>query len=161
MDATKAAALAKAEVGQEWSERYTSLSGAKDEEIVNLKDKYEFLLKSKGEKLRKFVDEYEEYKAASEEIAAQLREEVQLLYEYTERLTHVMERIECGMYPVRDRGGIKSVRAVTFSFLCPLLEKYGTFIARCNALIEKVSSFRCSFRLKTNQARCRSTAARS
>eukprot|EP01052_Picozoa_sp_SAG31_P030738 SAG31_NODE_3179_length_4583_cov_1.884478_6_plen_364_part_00 len=31
------------------------------------------------------------------------------------------------------------VRAVTFSFLCPLLEKYGTFIARCNALIEKVS----------------------
>eukprot|EP01052_Picozoa_sp_SAG31_P009190 SAG31_NODE_478_length_15144_cov_15.165769_12_plen_198_part_00 len=35
-----------------------------------------------------------------------------------------------------------SVRVVTFSFLCPLLEKYGTFIARCNALIEKVSSFR-------------------
>eukprot|EP01052_Picozoa_sp_SAG31_P067914 SAG31_NODE_26720_length_437_cov_1.529586_1_plen_52_part_10 len=24
-------------------------------------------------------------------------------------------------------------------FLCPLLEKYGAFIARCNALIEKVS----------------------
>eukprot|EP01052_Picozoa_sp_SAG31_P003287 SAG31_NODE_125_length_23649_cov_7.156202_5_plen_558_part_00 len=36
------------------------------------------------------------------------------------------------------------VRVVTFSFLCPLLEKYGTFIARCNALIEKVSSFRAS-----------------
>eukprot|EP01052_Picozoa_sp_SAG31_P035703 SAG31_NODE_4344_length_3330_cov_1.716496_4_plen_175_part_00 len=35
-----------------------------------------------------------------------------------------------------------TVRVVTFSFLCPLLEKYGTFIARCNALIEKVSSFR-------------------
>eukprot|EP01052_Picozoa_sp_SAG31_P013315 SAG31_NODE_799_length_12017_cov_5.478436_1_plen_164_part_00 len=35
-----------------------------------------------------------------------------------------------------------AVRGVTFSFLCPLLEKYGTFIARCNALIEKVSSFR-------------------
>eukprot|EP01052_Picozoa_sp_SAG31_P019379 SAG31_NODE_1409_length_8471_cov_12.764931_2_plen_441_part_00 len=34
-----------------------------------------------------------------------------------------------------------TVRVVTFSFLCPLLEKYGTFIARCNALIEKVSSF--------------------
>eukprot|EP01052_Picozoa_sp_SAG31_P021051 SAG31_NODE_1609_length_7753_cov_12.390253_5_plen_171_part_00 len=34
------------------------------------------------------------------------------------------------------------VRVVTFSFLCPLLEKYGTFIARCNALIEKVSSCR-------------------
>eukprot|EP01052_Picozoa_sp_SAG31_P011346 SAG31_NODE_640_length_13322_cov_4.396703_5_plen_243_part_00 len=33
------------------------------------------------------------------------------------------------------------LRVVTFSFLCPLLEKYGTFIARCNALIEKVSSF--------------------
>eukprot|EP01052_Picozoa_sp_SAG31_P048117 SAG31_NODE_9924_length_1209_cov_1.432432_3_plen_93_part_00 len=32
------------------------------------------------------------------------------------------------------------VREVTFSFLCPLLEKYGTFIARCNALIEKVSA---------------------
>eukprot|EP01052_Picozoa_sp_SAG31_P006624 SAG31_NODE_306_length_17979_cov_7.825447_11_plen_257_part_00 len=32
-----------------------------------------------------------------------------------------------------------TVRAVTFSFLCPLLEKCGTFIARCNALIEKVS----------------------
>eukprot|EP01052_Picozoa_sp_SAG31_P033955 SAG31_NODE_3902_length_3768_cov_5.032979_4_plen_160_part_00 len=31
------------------------------------------------------------------------------------------------------------VRVVTFSFLCPLLEKYWTFIARCNALIEKVS----------------------
>eukprot|EP01052_Picozoa_sp_SAG31_P002853 SAG31_NODE_103_length_25164_cov_12.124317_21_plen_482_part_00 len=31
------------------------------------------------------------------------------------------------------------VRAVTFSFLCPLLEKHGTFIARCNALIERVS----------------------
>eukprot|EP01052_Picozoa_sp_SAG31_P031478 SAG31_NODE_3339_length_4386_cov_39.128528_7_plen_155_part_00 len=36
----------------------------------------------------------------------------------------------------------EAVRVVTFSFLCPLLEKYGTFIARCNALIEKVSSFR-------------------
>eukprot|EP01052_Picozoa_sp_SAG31_P010166 SAG31_NODE_548_length_14222_cov_10.926574_4_plen_87_part_00 len=35
-----------------------------------------------------------------------------------------------------------TVRVVTFSFLCPLLEKYGTFIARCNALIEKVASFR-------------------
>eukprot|EP01052_Picozoa_sp_SAG31_P012869 SAG31_NODE_762_length_12275_cov_14.077119_4_plen_664_part_00 len=33
------------------------------------------------------------------------------------------------------------VRAVTFSFLCPLLEKCETFIARCNALIEKVSTF--------------------
>eukprot|EP01052_Picozoa_sp_SAG31_P032300 SAG31_NODE_3527_length_4155_cov_2.415927_3_plen_622_part_00 len=33
----------------------------------------------------------------------------------------------------------EEVRAVTFSFLCPLLEKCGTFIARCNALIEKVS----------------------
>eukprot|EP01052_Picozoa_sp_SAG31_P062437 SAG31_NODE_21418_length_543_cov_0.984479_1_plen_71_part_10 len=32
------------------------------------------------------------------------------------------------------------VRAVAFSFLCPLLEKCGTFIARCNALIEKVST---------------------
>eukprot|EP01052_Picozoa_sp_SAG31_P009848 SAG31_NODE_527_length_14452_cov_4.274925_2_plen_244_part_00 len=31
------------------------------------------------------------------------------------------------------------VRVVTFSFLCPLCEKYGTFIERCNALIEKVS----------------------
>eukprot|EP01052_Picozoa_sp_SAG31_P002493 SAG31_NODE_88_length_26714_cov_6.972046_17_plen_322_part_00 len=31
---------------------------------------------------------------------------------------------------------------VTFSFLCQLFEKYGIFIARCNALIEKVSSFR-------------------
>eukprot|EP01052_Picozoa_sp_SAG31_P018580 SAG31_NODE_1320_length_8809_cov_4.243398_11_plen_151_part_00 len=31
---------------------------------------------------------------------------------------------------------------VTFSFLCQLLEKYGTFIARCNALIEKVSPCR-------------------
>eukprot|EP01052_Picozoa_sp_SAG31_P018546 SAG31_NODE_1318_length_8823_cov_3.108780_2_plen_221_part_00 len=40
-----------------------------------------------------------------------------------------------------DQLGAMQVRAVTFSFLCPLLEKYGTFIARCNALIEKVSSF--------------------
>eukprot|EP01052_Picozoa_sp_SAG31_P061537 SAG31_NODE_20611_length_569_cov_1.340426_1_plen_52_part_01 len=37
-------------------------------------------------------------------------------------------------------GPLSCVRVVTFSFLCPLLEKYGTFIARCNALIEKVSS---------------------
>ena len=36
---------------------------------------------------------------------------------------------------------VTQVRGVTFSFLCPLLEKYGTFIARCNALIEKVSPF--------------------
>eukprot|EP01052_Picozoa_sp_SAG31_P003966 SAG31_NODE_159_length_21911_cov_12.220750_2_plen_179_part_00 len=34
---------------------------------------------------------------------------------------------------------VAKVRVVTFSFLCPLSEKYGTFIARCNALIEKVS----------------------
>lgn len=45
----------------------------------------------------RFVNEYEEYKAASEEIAEKLRTEVQLLYEYTEKLTHIMERIECGM----------------------------------------------------------------
>eukprot|EP01052_Picozoa_sp_SAG31_P024127 SAG31_NODE_2032_length_6625_cov_3.010113_5_plen_561_part_00 len=38
-----------------------------------------------------------------------------------------------------DVDGMCQVRAVTFSFLCPLLEKYGTFIAICNALIEKVS----------------------
>eukprot|EP01052_Picozoa_sp_SAG31_P052032 SAG31_NODE_12644_length_927_cov_1.437198_3_plen_120_part_01 len=37
---------------------------------------------------------------------------------------------------------LQPVRVVTFSFLCPLLEKCGTFIARCNALIEKVPSFR-------------------
>eukprot|EP01052_Picozoa_sp_SAG31_P025480 SAG31_NODE_2235_length_6123_cov_2.723274_8_plen_173_part_00 len=33
----------------------------------------------------------------------------------------------------------RSRQGVTFSFLCQLSEKYGTFIARCNALIEKVS----------------------
>eukprot|EP01052_Picozoa_sp_SAG31_P024506 SAG31_NODE_2090_length_6472_cov_4.683352_6_plen_470_part_00 len=33
---------------------------------------------------------------------------------------------------------VVQVRGVTFSFLRPLSEKYGTFIARCNALIEKV-----------------------
>eukprot|EP01052_Picozoa_sp_SAG31_P047318 SAG31_NODE_9423_length_1278_cov_4.667515_1_plen_91_part_10 len=42
------------------------------------------------------------------------------------------------------------VRVVTFSFLCPLLEKCGTFIARCNALIEKVSTFK-----GTVQGQCR------
>eukprot|EP01052_Picozoa_sp_SAG31_P010981 SAG31_NODE_611_length_13558_cov_224.959730_17_plen_251_part_00 len=41
------------------------------------------------------------------------------------------------------RGARKqAVRAVTFSFLCPLFEKHETFIAICKALIEKVSSFR-------------------
>eukprot|EP01052_Picozoa_sp_SAG31_P011652 SAG31_NODE_663_length_13021_cov_9.408296_14_plen_240_part_00 len=30
--------------------------------------------------------------------------------------------------------------------MCPLFENYGTFIARCNALIEKVSSFRVANR---------------
>jgi hypothetical protein len=128
LDSQRAAALAKAETGQEWSERYTALSEAKDDEIVNLKEKYEFLLQSKGEKLRKFVDEYEEYKAASEDVAEQLRNEVQLLYEYTEKLTHVMERIECGMYPVRDRGGIKSM-------LIPPEDKPGKMpIDRCEEL---------------------------
>lgn len=53
--------------------------------------------------VRRFVNEYEEYKAASEEIAEKLRTEVQLLYEYTEKLTHVMERIECGMYARRTQ----------------------------------------------------------
>lgn len=52
---------------------------------------------------RRFVNEYEEYKAASEEIAEKLRTEVQLLYEYTEKLTHVMERIECGMCARRTK----------------------------------------------------------
>eukprot|EP01052_Picozoa_sp_SAG31_P021752 SAG31_NODE_1698_length_7500_cov_3.644778_3_plen_195_part_00 len=55
------------------------------------------------------------------------------------------------LQPLRLQGAVgqgypspsaRLVRVVTFSFLCPLLEKYGTFIARCNALIEKVSSFR-------------------
>eukprot|EP01052_Picozoa_sp_SAG31_P035907 SAG31_NODE_4398_length_3239_cov_6.414380_2_plen_191_part_00 len=32
-------------------------------------------------------------------------------------------------------------QGVTFSFVCPLSEKHGTSIARCNALIEKVSPF--------------------
>ena len=54
--------------------------------------------------------------------------EVQLLYEYTEKLTHVMERIECGMYPVRDRGGIKSM-------LIPPEDKPGKMpIDRCEEL---------------------------
>ena len=109
LDAEQAAARAKGAADEEWSGRYSMFGNAKDEEIVNLKEKYEFLLESKGQSLRKFVNEYEEYKAASEEIADKLRTEVQLLYEYTEKLTHVMERIECGMYPVRDRGGIKSM----------------------------------------------------
>eukprot|EP01052_Picozoa_sp_SAG31_P047221 SAG31_NODE_9357_length_1290_cov_1.521411_1_plen_241_part_01 len=47
----------------------------------------------------------------------------------------------------------RTVRVVTFSFLCPLLEKYGTFIARCNALIEKVSSFRVSTGIVMTQKR--------
>ena len=41
--------------------------------------------------------------------------------------------------PARRVVVTRLVRVVTFSFLCPLLEKHGTFIARCNALIEKVS----------------------
>lgn len=103
--------------------------------------------------LHRFVNEYEEYKGASEEVAEKLRREVQLLYEYTEKLTHVMERIECGMcvgwhgfccrrcaalgrtlrylscrYPVRDRGGIKSM-------LIPPEDKPGKMpIERCEEL---------------------------
>eukprot|EP01052_Picozoa_sp_SAG31_P009250 SAG31_NODE_482_length_15056_cov_5.057364_14_plen_226_part_00 len=41
---------------------------------------------------------------------------------------------------------LAGVRAVTFSFLCPLFEKYGTLIERCTALIEKVPSFRAPLR---------------
>eukprot|EP01052_Picozoa_sp_SAG31_P034432 SAG31_NODE_4024_length_3655_cov_1.557087_2_plen_115_part_00 len=36
----------------------------------------------------------------------------------------------------------EAVRAVTFSFLCQLLEKYGTLIERYAALIEKASPCR-------------------
>ena len=128
LDAEQAAALAKAESGQDWSVRYEALSHAKDTEMQNMKEKFEFLLESKGQSLRKFVNEYEEYKAASEQVAERLRTEVQLLYEYTEKLTHVMERVECGMYPVRDRGGIKSM-------LIPPEDKPGKMpIERCHEL---------------------------
>eukprot|EP01052_Picozoa_sp_SAG31_P019284 SAG31_NODE_1400_length_8499_cov_2.809762_3_plen_180_part_00 len=44
-----------------------------------------------------------------------------------------------GIVPLRD---LCMVSVVTFSFLCSLSEKYGTFIVRCNALIEKVSPCR-------------------
>lgn len=53
LDAEQAAARAKAAADEDWSGRYESLSRAKDEEIVNLKEKYEFLLESKGQQLRK------------------------------------------------------------------------------------------------------------
>tara|TARA_B100000519_G_C14170156_1_gene403481 strand:+ start:679 stop:810 length:132 start_codon:yes stop_codon:yes gene_type:complete len=43
------------------------------------------------------VNEYEDYRKTSEHMAEKIKTEVQLLYEYTEKLTHVMERIECGM----------------------------------------------------------------
>jgi hypothetical protein len=55
MDAEQAASLSKAETAQEWSARYEALSRAKDQEIVNLKEKYDFLLESKGQSLRKCV----------------------------------------------------------------------------------------------------------
>lgn len=45
----------------------------------------------------RFVNEYEDYRKTSEHMAEKIKTEVQLLYEYTEKLTHVMERIECGM----------------------------------------------------------------
>jgi hypothetical protein len=53
LDAEQAAARAKKAADDEWSVRYEQLSRAKDEEIVNLKEKYEFLLDSKGQSLRK------------------------------------------------------------------------------------------------------------
>jgi hypothetical protein len=53
LDAEQASARAKAAADEEWSGRYEQLSHAKDEEIVNLKEKYEFLLDSKGQSLRK------------------------------------------------------------------------------------------------------------
>eukprot|EP01052_Picozoa_sp_SAG31_P012502 SAG31_NODE_733_length_12491_cov_7.073112_7_plen_194_part_00 len=55
-------------------------------------------------------------------------------------ITLVVVRLRAPCQIVKANG--KPVSGVTFSFLCQLLEKYGTFIARCNALIEKVSSFR-------------------
>eukprot|EP01052_Picozoa_sp_SAG31_P033804 SAG31_NODE_3867_length_3800_cov_23.537422_6_plen_176_part_00 len=42
---------------------------------------------------------------------------------------------------------MEAVSVVTFSLLCQLFEKYGAFIARCNALIEKVSSCSASLLL--------------
>merc|ERR1719231_443471 len=94
-EAEFASAQARNETMEEWRERNAKLSDSKNGEIANLKEKYEFLLQAKGDKLRKFVDEFQAYKAKSEEVAAEVRAEVQLLYEYTEKLTHVMERIEC------------------------------------------------------------------
>ena len=51
-----------------------------------MKDKYEYLLKSKGEKLRKFVDEYEEYKAASVEDHPQISHMDQMKHPLAERI---------------------------------------------------------------------------
>eukprot|EP01052_Picozoa_sp_SAG31_P039798 SAG31_NODE_5597_length_2431_cov_3.747856_1_plen_174_part_00 len=47
--------------------------------------------------------------------------------------------------PRRDPAGLAGKKLLS-RFLCPLLGKYGTFIARCNALIEKVSTMYRNYR---------------
>ena len=56
-----------------------------------------FVLRANALRPCRFVNEYEDYRKTSEHMAEKIKTEVQLLYEYTEKLTHVMERIECGM----------------------------------------------------------------
>eukprot|EP01052_Picozoa_sp_SAG31_P033312 SAG31_NODE_3746_length_3928_cov_4.375555_2_plen_440_part_00 len=76
----------------------------------------------------------------SASIDAELQKEKAAHAEALEQLT--AERQERGNLEERLRAMQTERKDCYFSFLCPLLEKYGTFIARCNALIEKVSSFR-------------------
>lgn len=79
---------------------------AKDKEVANLKEQFQFYLKEKDDVLKKFVGEFEEYKKEKTEEVNSFVGELTIVYDYMAKLTQICYAVDNGLYPLQEKNGV-------------------------------------------------------
>jgi len=85
-------------------------SAAKEQEMKNVSDQYEYYLKEKNTALKNFISEYEEYKREKDLQTRSFVAELGLCYDYMQKLTQICQNVDQGFYPLQEKNGVSRFR---------------------------------------------------
>ena len=87
----------------EFREKLDEVQRQKEEHLENVKAQSSYFIEKKTAELDKFVKEYGTYRADVEGKLAKSTETNAYLLTYARKLAAIVEKVESGAYPVRDR----------------------------------------------------------
>ncbi len=108
-----------------------------EDKIRSLKDQFDAFARTKNRDMRRFVAEYTTYRESKKKQLADLRKEVQYLYEYITMTTGIIQSMETGKYAITQKSGIKG-----YKIPAALRGKMSLAPERCTQLAKEIRKAR-------------------